>query len=271
MKRLYLLITLLLASIVPIYGCGSADSAPHQETDNAVIIPLSIGDNLPRLELRVTCADSSLSYSYGDAADEHLYTLEVVELREPERANRTLQMFTVPSELDSADEIISVFDINHDDCSDIIVRTHQTAHSAAWYSAYRWLPEKGCFESEPFFDYLCSGQPTLPDRNMMVTSDVTVTSIQWSLYLLDEQGYYRHARTMFCERYDSIFYSVTQYSVDQTNAPQLLYACDYSFDEEIPEEEVMRLNSFFFFGDGHSFADSGIDSAIVTGHGSDFG
>lgn len=240
MKRAFALL-LIFAILLSLCACSgineNANSSPKQ------ILHAHISDDLPLYEIRVNKPGTT-----DELTNEAVYSIEVLEPNGEVMA--TEQILTVRSTVKDDNNILELYDINFDGYSDMIVRYNQTPHSAAWYCAYRWLTNEQHFEAEPFFEFCCSGEPiAISESRMLVTMDVTLSSVYETLYKLDADGNFNELRRCCIDRYDCYHYIIEELQEDKWGM-----LCDerFSFDEEITVQDSIRLTSIFLYGNNWS-------------------
>lgn len=237
----WILVTMLIFMSV---GCGK------QASDKTTKLTLSFSylEEERNYILSVERSEKNIIVNRGDFIDQFVYTVTVKKDRGSEQSPLTTQVFTIYSEIDDPSAIIEFADINHDDCPDLLVRTLQTIHSAAWYDAYRFIPEEGRFEAEPFFTYLSSGLPQCIGDNQLMTMQSTASETECELYRIGNDNRYHHLRSYFAERYDGTQYTVTDYTSEDSKT---LY--QQHFDGELTIQDTLKIYSLFFYGDTFSY------------------
>lgn len=239
MKRVLALL-IIYSMILSLCSCGSDDEAlvvPEQ------LIRAHISDDLPLYEIKAERIGIT-----DELPEEAVYLVEVLKPRADGMV--TEQLLTVRSTVTDDAEILDLYDVSFDGCSDLIVRYSQTPHSAAWYHAYRWLVDEQRFEAEPFFEFCCSGKPVvLPESRQLATRDVTLSNVEETLYTLDADGSFSELRRCCTERYDCC-----RYIIEELQDGEWATLCDerFSLGEEISVQDRARLTSLFYYGNNWS-------------------
>ena len=236
----WILVTALLSLGI---GCGKQASGKTAQ----LTLRFTRFDEEKNFTLSVARSDKNVTVNTGEYFEQFVYTVTVEKERGSEQPPITTQIFTVHSEIDDPSAIIELADIDHDDCPDLLVRTLQTVHSAAWYDAYRFLPEEERFEAEPFFTYLCSGLPKRIGGNQLMTLQATASETECALYQLGSDDRYHLLRSYFAEHYDGTRYTVTDSTSDKG---ETLY--EQHFDGDLTMQDTLKINSLFFYGDTFS-------------------